>query len=357
VNYIVWAAMGGFCDSQEELILDFANNLNETFVVPGENVTINVGAQIPAMLACKGNTTLIDIFQVQFLITDLQGAIQTRLDQINTEKQLLNQTNQYYSAEYFVGQFLNSTDIDLYQGKNLTAIIGQLSAVSMELNNLTNFGFSDTAYNQSLVAVNQITNNLTLTNGTVLYYYYDSSNITELNPNSNPFDQTDTDIHASLVARVEVAQNLTNVRNQILVQVGHIQGNISNTQLQLENAQNYVDNAEISIGTMKMFATQIIEDLNESYSLSLLALSNVTFLTNDFVSKINIGIAEFVNNTECAFLGSAYSSVTTSVCVTIKPTFEYVTAMLLLNAGSLFVVGIASSWFVQRIKKDALLYS
>jgi len=307
--------------------------------VPGVNHTVSLAEKAPELLHCSGSTNLIDVLEADFLVTDLNNKIKAQADAVANQTNRLNVTSDYDEILYYINVFLNeSVGLDYLQGTNISFVQQQILLINDQTTNLTRFNFSYIAYNNSLAAVNNITLDLPLKDGTVSSIYYDSDNITTLHCTQAPYNDIDQDTQQELCARASVALQL----NAALQDIITIQSTTSDILERLEGftgAYNRIHHVQDDIAST--MAT-VQNGASESYNSTVLIMTNAIAIVDVIVGIVYNGTTSLETDTQCAYLGNVYSSLSNTLCKQITPAAQITAAMMLLGAITMFFGAIVS---------------
>jgi hypothetical protein len=301
------------------------------------------------LLQCAGNTTLIDIFEFNFLIDTLNGAIQNELTQINTEAEQLNQTDQYRQGLSELLAMENETvNLDFLQNSSLPTVHNDLNNITTQLNDTIN----SPAYFSSLQAVNNITNNLLLTNGTTIHMYYDSSNITTLNCTIDPYDKLSQSEQQNLCTKAGTAIGLTVVRNRAIAQAQDVYGNITDINQRLYGFEATLPTIGYYQNQTYVWANEIRDYLNDAYNIASGLIVQVQQMAAGIAALIRNGTAAMRSNTECAYVGNAYVSLSKNLCSDVRHSLEVISAMMIVGACVFFISTVTSMLTVYKLDRD-----
>lgn len=349
LNYAAYYTTDSFCQNQDTIISNLISISKSDITVPGTNITESVPDKVRLLLKCSGNTTLIDIFNFGFFIDDLDNTIQAELDKVNEQTQQLNQTETYItSLEELTNVENNSVNLDYLQNSNLTLVHTRLDNITTQLNNIIN----NPAYNQSLQDVNAITNNLLLTNGTTIHNYYDASNITRVNCTTDPYDKLDQPTQQDLCEKAGTAIGLTIVRNRAILKAQPINGNITDINSRLYGFEESLPTVYYYQGQTFVWANIIRTNLRDAFNGALRIIFDLEGIINAMGNMIVAQVRELGSRTQCAFVGQAYSDLTSNLCSKIRVDLQVIAAMMVLGGLVFFSATLVSMFTLRKIEKD-----
>jgi len=348
VNYIAYYAIDQVCQNRDVLVGNTLSIASSDFIVPGTNVTVKVSEKVGLLLKCAGNDTLIDIFGFNFIIDDLTGQIAGEIQSLSQQTNQLNQTEQYQqSLKNLVAMENSSVNLDFLQNTSIPTVHQELWNISDQVNNTIN----SPAYFSSLEAVNNITNNLLLTNGTTIHLYYDDTNITSLNCKSDPYDKLSSSDQADLCNKSNTAIALTIFRNKTIMASGSVYSNVSDIDARLYGFEASLPVITAIQNQTRAYATQIRTYLDDAYNQAAAIIVYVQRVAGSLTGLISTGAAEIVADTQCAYLGDAYVHLSNNVCNDVRYSLKVITAMMIIGACMLFastVVGMMTSYKLER---------
>lgn len=349
LNFAAYYVINDACGKEDEIVANALSISTGEITVPGTNITEKVSEKVQLLLKCSGNTTVVDIFQFNFLIDDLTGSINTELESINEEVQRLNQTSTYEAGLADLASVENnSINLDYLQNSNLTAVQNELTNISAELTKTIN----NPQYNQSIEAVNNITNDLLLTNGTTVHLYYDSSNITTLNCTVDPFDKMTSSDQQDLCQKAGTAIALTIARNKAIAEAGPINGNITDINQRLDGFDESLSTIYYYQNRTSFWANEIRDYLTSAYTQAIDMIKSAQAMANLIANLIYNEVDTIKTATQCAYVGNAYTDLSHNLCSDIKPALQTLSAMMILGAVVLFTSTIVSMVTVYKIDKD-----
>jgi len=349
LNFAAYYTIDNFCSKQDTIVANLLSISASEITIPGTNTTESVAVSVELLLKCSGNTTVVDVFNFNFLIDDLSSQINSELESMNNEVQRLNQTSTYESAlSDLQSMENNSVNLDYLQNSNLTQVHNKLANITTELGDTIN----NPRYNQSLEAVNNITNNLLLTNATVVHLYYDSSNITTLNCTADPYDKMDSTARSDLCQKSAEAIALTISRNKAIAEAGSINGNVTDINERLDGFEDTLPTIADYQNRTALWANEIRGYLDSAHTESIGMMLSAQGMAKTIGQLINDEIDDIKTSTQCAYVGSAYSSLSDDLCTDIRPALEILSAMMILGALVFFFSTIVSMVTVFKIEKD-----
>jgi len=316
------------------------------------NYTLNLSAKIEELLNCQGSTNLVDVFELHPLINEMYDNVDNELNYMLEERELLNQTDSYDSmTSYLHSMQNNSIQLNYGSMQNITLMQQELYNITLQLDNLSNFNFSEAQYNASLAAVNQITNNLVLNNGTELYIYYDSSNITTLDCEAAPYNDIDASTQDDLCNKSAEAIAMTIERDEILTQITTIRNNITDIDMKLEGFIGFLNSVNTTQQNLTHYANDIQDNLDLAYAEANAVMATVSDIVTTIRNTVNDGINNVLEATRCYYIEKSYEDLTNSLCTVIRPTFQVVAAMMLVGACSLFFGAIISALTIYQVER------
>eukprot|EP00026_Physarum_polycephalum_P004138 Phypoly_transcript_04155.p1 GENE.Phypoly_transcript_04155~~Phypoly_transcript_04155.p1 ORF type:complete len:702 (+),score=85.80 Phypoly_transcript_04155:122-2227(+) len=348
INFIAYYTIDQVCDNRDAIVGNAISITNEEISIPGTNITVKVSEKIELLLQCAGNETLIEIFEFNFLIDDLTGQIANEVENLAQETNQLNQTNEYHeSLDSLVAMENTSVNLDFLQNSNLTTVHQELT----NLTNQVNATINNPTYFSSLQAVNNITNNLMLNNGTEIHMYYNSSNITMLNCTLDPYSKLDSSQQEDLCNKSGIAITLTLFRDKTIAVSGSVYGNVTDIDNRLDGFQASLPQIYSFQNDTHAYATQIKAYLDNTYYDAAAIILYVRAAAAQIIALIQSGTGDIVAATQCAYVGTAYQDLSNNVCQDVRYSLKVITAMMIIGACMLFistVVGMITSYKIAR---------
>jgi len=301
------------------------------------------------LLHCHGNNTIINIFEFDFLINDLTDTIQSLIASVKEQIQTLNQTGLYTQALSDLSTYeSNTVNLNFVQNTNLPDVHKQLHNVTTQLDQVIN----NPLYLFSLQAVNNITTNLHLSNGTVLHLYYDPSNISTLNCEADPYDKLDNVTQTDLCVKASSAIALTIARNRAIAQASAINGNITDINNRLYGLEDTLPTMLYYQNETSLWASQIHGNLTDAYNQAQEKIYIGGLVLDTVSTMIDVEVLVILNSTACTYVGSAYMSLSHILCSDIRPALQILSAMMILGGLVLFGTTIISMAIVHKLKKN-----
>jgi len=333
VHYVVSVGITGFCQNQNAII---ANALPNTKInIPDSNQTVLLSDKINDLLNCQGQQNIINILELTYLVNDLENEVTDALNDARNSTKQFNQTSLFDSARGELISFNNASNIDFLKGSNITGVEDQLKLVSAQTYDLSNFGFNETAYQDSLDAVNDITMNLQ----GYPDYYYDSSNITQLDVNDYPYDQLNSSTQNDLKTKSDTAKQLTTALDDVLQQTANIRGNISDIGSRLDAYTSLLDQ-KLQLGGL---SDQLNDAINDAAQATNWVIEQALQFLNEVEALIQLGVQELISLTACYFVGDTYQNVEKQLCKVLAPALKSLAANMVVCGAVLFAGGVSSA--------------
>jgi hypothetical protein len=349
LNFATYYVINDACSSQDLIVANALSISTGEIRIPGTNTTESVSERVQLLLKCSGNTTIIDVFQFNFLIDNLTGSIRNELGSFGNQMQRLNQTSTYETGLADLASIENnSINLDYLQNSNLTDVQNKLTNISAQLNNTIN----NPQYSQSIDAVNNITNNLLLTNGTTVHYYYVSSNITSLNCTADPYDKLTSSEQQDLCQKAGTAIALTIARNAAMAEAGPINGNITDINQRLDGFEDSLPTINSYQTQTSVWTNQIRAYLTTAYTEAIDMILRAQAMANGISNMIDTEVGTIRTATQCAYVGDAYSGLSHNLCSDITPALRILAAMMMLGGLVLFASSVVGMYTVYKIDKD-----
>lgn len=349
INFIAFYTLDQVCKNQDEIISNAMAISDNTINIPSANVSVVVSQKITELLKCSGDNTLIDIFEFTFLIDDLTGEIENEVNGILEQAQQLNQTDNYNEGlDSLARMENNSVNLDFFQNSSIPTVNIQLTNLTQEFTELVN----GSSYFASLEAVNNITTDLLLNNGTTISEYYDETNITTLNCTVDPYDKLDAATQDELCIKAAIAINSTITRNAAIANADGVFSNLTSMQEKLNGFQESEPLIYQYQNDTKNASSQIRIFLDDAFYRANSLIGEIGAAGQAILALINSGADDLVSDTQCAFIGRAYSSLSKNVCSDVGDSLEVMAAMMIVGALMLFFSAIISMVTSYKLERD-----
>jgi hypothetical protein len=349
LNFVASYTVDQVCLNRDSIVASVLSIADESITVPGTNTTVEVSTKVQQLLYCAENETLIEIFEFDFLIDDLTGQITDQIQTLTNETNQLNQTSLYTdSVNSLVAMENTSVNLDFLQNSDLPTVHQELKNISNQINATIN----SPAYFSSLQAVNDITNDLTLTNGTEIHEYYGDTNITTLNCTADPYSKLTVSQQEDLCNKSSIAIALTLIRDKTVSQANAVYGNVTDINNRLYGFQNSLPQIYEFQNETHADAAQIRTYLDAAYYGAAGVIAYVQLSAGEVIGVIDSGTNAIVTDTECAYLGIAYQDLSNTVCQDVKPALEIITAMMIIGGCMLFASTVVGMVFAHRLERE-----
>lgn len=354
VNYLAYYVVNQVCNNQEEIIGNTLSIAGGNINIPSANISVVVSEKINLLLRCSGDDTLINIFEFNFLVDDLTGQIEHEVESLSDQTAQLNQTEEYHRGlDSLLAMENSSINLDFLKNASLPTVHEQLRNISTGLNATIN----NPDYFTSLAAVNNITTDLLLTNGTTIHEYYDQTNITSLNCTEGPYSKMNQPDQQDLCAKAAVAIDLTIIRNLAILHESAVYSNVTDVQNKLTGFEEALPTIHEYQNETQQYANSIRGYLDIAFAQATAIIYQVQGAANEILALIFTSVTELTDDTKCAFLGTAYLKLSHSVCSDVGNSLEVIAAMMLVGAVMLFVTAIVSVKTSHKIERDFVKHS
>jgi len=283
--------------------------------------------------------------------------MKTQADGVANQTSRLNVTSDYDATNDYIDKFLNQTAFLNYtQGTNISFVQAQINTINQQVADLNNFNFSYAYYYQSLDAVNNITTDLPRNDGTVIHNYYTQYNITTLACQQYPYDNIDKTTQENLCVRANVSITLTNQLNQTLSEINQIKSTAEDISAKLQGFVGTYEQVAVVQNEILSTMDSVRAGAGESYNNTLWITATALKIVGLIEGIIQNGTNSFLVGTECAYVGQAYTDLTSDLCSGMRPALQVTAAMMLVGACTMFF-GAIVSWVSAKKLRDLGSYT
>lgn len=372
---VVHTAFSQACDSREVLVINgihkftpdkYVVNLGHISIGPNgtkgdTEVTIPLNTTtLRSLLSCSNPTNFFDVFGLDSLINSVFGQIYAELDLLQQEQSEffasnttsnylnLNLHNQIMTTSNGVNGFQNATQ-DLVSGNyldNFYGIRGNMQNITWQATNLS--AQANDTVNDALSTVNNITHNVTTTQGDYYSYYYTLANITGLNPSSYPFNETSPDYqtdldnaYSSFTGAVQDQGSIIQKVSSITSEANSVLNDIEKFQAQLLSSFGISADVNSTINGIQTELDYVSALVPELYKNITDAIDTVRDVLETVADSLR-------HDTQCGFAGDFYTTFSNEICRTAKKNAQAMSAALLIMGISYFFVCILGVGLLKR---------
>lgn len=371
---VVHTAFSQACDSREQLVINGIHKFTpEQYVINlgrinigqntiGEDTEIVISlnsTNLQRLLECADPTNFFDVFELSNLINSVFNQIYAVLDQLQAEQAEFFQTenpenwptnfnSQIGSTTEGVDSFQNATE-PLTSGSHLdefNSLTGEMSNITTQTSNLaTNAG---NAVDSALANVNDVTRNVTTLNGDQYSFFYTIANVSALDPNGFPYDQTAPDYQDSVRTAKDAIDTAIDNRGSIIDKVNAI-NDVTNSVLDgVQQFQNFVSNTLGVRTDVNDTINDIQRELNRVANLVPEIYKNITAAIDSVRHVLDKVSDSLRSDTQCGFAGSFYDTFSAQICRTAKRNAQAMCAALLIMGIGYFFLCILGVSLLKR---------